>query len=136
MAQLIDSSVLIAMERRGLQIDQIDHISRDPDGFVASITASELLVGVFRSDTAERRENREKFVEDVLRAFTVISFDLEGARRHARLTADLSASGVTIGSHDLIIAATALDLGYSVLTENVRDFDRVPGLVVNRPSWP
>ncbi len=41
-----------------------------------------------------------------------------------------------IALHDLIIAATALANGYGVLTENVRDFIRVPGLEVRQPTWP
>ncbi len=46
------------------------------------------------------------------------------------LTADMTRSGVQIGEHDLQIAATALTLDYAVLTANLRDFSRVPGLRV------
>ena len=40
-----------------------------------------------------------------------------------------------IGAHDLQIAATALAWGYAVLTDNLRDFHRVPGLEVRQPIW-
>jgi predicted nucleic acid-binding protein len=54
------------------------------------------------------------------------------ARRHAQLWADLAAVRLPIGVHDSLIAATALTHGYAVLTENPREFQRVPGLVVRR----
>jgi tRNA(fMet)-specific endonuclease VapC len=40
-----------------------------------------------------------------------------------------------IGLHDIEVAATALTHGYGVLTDNVRDFERVPGLIVRQPVW-
>jgi tRNA(fMet)-specific endonuclease VapC len=136
LAQLIDSSVLIGMERRGLQVEQIGEVTQDSDGAISSITASELLVGVFRSDSPERRQNRETFVQAVIDAFPVVPFEIQAARAHARLSADLLAGGHSVAAHDLMIAATALNLGYAVLTENARDFARVPGLAVERPNWP
>lgn len=56
--------------------------------------------------------------------------DLKAARIRARTAAELAARGLTIGAHDLIIGDTALSNGYAVLTDNVREFGRVPGLEV------
>ena len=134
MAQLIDSSVFIGLERRRVSPDEFFSAYRD-DVALAAVTASELLVGVYRAGAPEQRVRREAAVEDVLAAFPVLSFDLNAARVHARLAAEMSASGQLIGSHDLLIAATALANGYDVLTTNVRDFSRVPGLVVREPDW-
>lgn len=102
---------------------------------LASISAAELLAGIHRADTAERRERREAFVERILEAVPAFPFDVTVARVYADLAENLRASGTTIGTHDLMIAATALAHGYEVLTENVRHFDRVPGLVVHQPDW-
>lgn len=135
MAQLIDSSVFIAFERRGLSLDQLPNVAQDTEAALSSITASELLVGVFRSDSRERREAREAFVEGVLDSFPLVPFEVEAARTHAGLSAQLAATGTKIDAHDLLIAATALAFGYGVLTENQRDFERVPGLVVRQPAW-
>jgi tRNA(fMet)-specific endonuclease VapC len=134
-AELIDSGIIIALERRGLSVDAL--VPPVPDELVAlaSITASELLIGVHRADTLQRRRDREAFVEAVLQRLPILPFDLEVARRHARLWAELAAAGQMIGAHDLIIAATALTHDCAVLTENVRDFERVPGLEVRRPAW-
>ena len=65
----------------------------------------------------------------------VLPFDLLVARVHARVSAQLLDAGRLIGAHDLLIAATALAHGYAVLTQNLRDFRRVPGLDVRQPSW-
>jgi tRNA(fMet)-specific endonuclease VapC len=102
---------------------------------LASITASELLSGIERADSLEHRQRRLAFVETVLSIVPVLPFDLQVAREHARLDAQLRALGQQIGANDLLIAATALSHDMPVLTENLRDFERVPGLVVQRPDW-
>ena len=106
----------------------------DPLG-LASMTASELLTGVHRADTPERRRRRELFVETFLLRLPVLPFDLNAARIHARVWAHLTATGQMISTNDLVIAATALAHGYDVLTDNIRHFERVTGLVVRRPAW-
>lgn len=135
MAFLIDSSVFITMERRGLLIDELALVLPSGSAGMAAITASELLVGVHRADSPVRRVSRRTFVEEVIHEFTVLPFDLAIARGHAQLLAALKAGGRTIGLHDLMIAATAIHLDYAVVTDNRREFDRVPGLVVVQPSW-
>jgi tRNA(fMet)-specific endonuclease VapC len=135
MAQLIDASVFITMERRGQQILDLPAIASDERTGVAAITASELLVGIHRADSPERRLRREAFVEAILERMLILPFDLRVARVHAQVWAQLTAAGQMIGAHDLLVAATALAHGYSVLTDNLQEFHRVPGLVVRRPNW-
>ncbi|HEY1244976.1 MAG TPA: PIN domain-containing protein, partial [Hyphomicrobiaceae bacterium] len=95
---------------------------------LASITASELLHGMWRADSAERRARREALIEAILATIPIVPFDLPVARIHAELWAQLTMTGRMIGAHDLIIAATALTHGYDILSENIREFGRVPGL--------
>lgn len=135
MAVLIDTSVVIAVERRGLPPEDAIAVVGTEDAAMASITASELLIGVHRADSPARRLRREAFVEAILAALPVIAFDLRIARVYAQLSAQLAAAGQPIGAHDLLIAATALADGSAVLTLNMRDFRRVPGLVVRQPDW-
>jgi predicted nucleic acid-binding protein len=136
MAILIDSSVLIGLERRGKDPDELETVTDEESFALASITASEILVGVHRADSSQRRQRRQKWVEDALGRFLVLPLDLSVARLHAQLWAQLSASGAMIGLHDIQVAATALAHDYAVLTDNVRDFERVPGLVVRQPHLP
>ncbi|MDE0029882.1 MAG: PIN domain-containing protein [Deltaproteobacteria bacterium] len=62
--------------------------------------------------------------------FPLLPVDLATARVHAQVWAELARAGKLIGPNDLWIAATALARGLAVATANVREFDRVPGLVV------
>ena len=132
MGALIDSSVLIAAERGTLDLDSVLQDYEDVDFALAAITASELLHGVHRADSDERRSNREAFVETLLSRLPVIAFDLVAARTHARLWAQLAARGVTIGAHDLLIAATAIARGLDVVTRDERSFSRIQGLSLIR----
>ena len=134
MAQLIDATVFITLERRGE--DPLARITTTDEAVgIAAITASELLTGVHRANSPERRLRRETFVERILEKVPVLFFDLTVARIHAQVWAQLAATGQLIGVHDLMVAATALTYGYSVLTDNVDEFQRVPGLVVRQPTW-
>jgi tRNA(fMet)-specific endonuclease VapC len=135
MALLIDSTVLIGLERRGRDSAEFPTVIADEDLAIAAITASEILFGVHRADSPQRRTKREAWVEDALARFPFVAFDIEAAQQYAKLWAELSASGSMIGLHDLQAAATALAHGYGVLTENVRDFGRVPSLIVRQPAW-
>jgi len=136
MAQLVDTNVFIAIERRGDTPAALTSLGRDEPLAIASVTASELLFGVHRANTSERRTRRETFVEAILAAFPVLPFDLLAARTHARIWAYLATTGQLIGERDLMIAAIALTHGYDVLTDNVGEFARIPGLNVRRPTWP
>jgi tRNA(fMet)-specific endonuclease VapC len=60
----------------------------------------------------------------------VLEFTVAAARVHAEIHAELAKKGQMIGAHDLIIAATACCHDLSMLTDNVQEFSRVPGLRV------
>lgn len=136
MALIVDSTVLIGMERRGLGFTDIARIGPNESTAIASITASELLIGVMRSVPSPKTTARAAFVEAICQRLPVLPFDLAAARVHARLWADLAATGTPIGPHDMLIAATALSNGYAILTDNIGEFQGVPRLVVIQPTWP
>src|SRR5215216_4374473 len=96
------------------------------------MTASELLHGVHRQNSAVTRTRAERFVETVLASFPIVDFDLDVARVHARLDAELSAAGSAVGDADLIIAATAVWLDYRIATRDLRSFPKIQGLDVVR----
>lgn len=128
MGTLIDSSILVAAERRTLDLDAaMAGYAEDPVG-IAAITASELLHGVHRAVTAAQRQRREAFVERLLAVLPIFPFDLVTARIHASLWASLAAKGASVGSHDLLIGATAIAVGYRVATRDRRSFGKIPGL--------
>jgi predicted nucleic acid-binding protein len=128
MGLLLDSNVLIRAERRRVPADW-SAWHAEGSAYLAAISASELLTGVHRADTDARRVQRAAFVEAILAAVPVLPFDLETARVYAQLLAALP-RGATVGAHDILIAATAAQHGLAVLTANVREFSRIPGIRV------
>ena len=130
MGQVIDSSIFIAAERKKLDLDEMLKRTADEPTVIAAITASELLHGVYRAAKSDQRTRRQALIEHYLAGLSIIPFDLVVARMHASIWAKLSAKGTNVGAHDLMIAATAISLGFRVVTRNVKDFSRIPGLSV------
>lgn len=130
MGLLIDSSVLIAVERGRLDLARLLPAAGSEEVAVSAVTASELLHGVHRASDSLRRLRRERFVEAILAGLLVLPFDLAAARVHASLAADLARAGTPVGAHDLQIAATAIAVGYRIATSDGRSFPRIPGVEV------
>lgn len=127
MAMILDTSALIPLEKTHAtgQSTLLDD-GRD-DLFIATVTLSELLVGALRSDV-RRRPVRQAFVDHVLQRTVVLAFDQAIAVTHASLVASLRSSGLTIGAHDMIIAATSIYHGLEVMTLDHRSFPLIPGV--------
>jgi len=96
MATLIDASVLIAAERKQLDLDALLDKHGGEPVMMSAITASELLHGVHRGVKPDQRTRREVLVERLLASLPVLAFDLVAARVHARIWAQLAARGVTV----------------------------------------
>jgi tRNA(fMet)-specific endonuclease VapC len=129
-AALVDTSVFIAAERGTLDLQRLQQSRQE---FVmAAITASELLHGVHRVRGSGRKARAEAYVEALLNRIPVVPFDLACARAHGRIGAALARRGVTVGSHDLLIGATALALGLAILTLDRRGFAKIPDLEVEQ----
>jgi tRNA(fMet)-specific endonuclease VapC len=132
MGVIFDSSVLVYVERNLQQVEKIiAGMENEPFG-ISVITVSELLHGVHRADSEKRRLKREAFVEKVIEIFPIYPFDLAASRIYARVWANLATKGVTIGSHDLMIGAICISLGFSVVTLDFRDFQKIPGIKIER----
>jgi predicted nucleic acid-binding protein len=126
---MVDTNVFIRYEKSGLPMD-FSSWESSQGVYISVVVASELLMGVHRANASKRRERRLEFVETILSGVGVLDYTIAVARRHAEIYADLAHKGQMIGAHDLIIAATALYHGFSLLTENSAEFSRVPGLRV------
>lgn len=130
MGLVVDTSVFIQFERSKERPSKLLESVGDAQVFMAAITASELLHGVHRANSAVRRGRRSRFVESILDLVPTLPFDLEIARIHSRIWADLASRGEMIGAHDLLIAATALAHEHKVVTGSAREFGRVEGLTL------
>ena len=126
MGLVIDTDVWVLAEKspHSLNLAKWGHYG---GAFMSSITASELLVGVERANTAHRKALRAAFVENLLSHIPVLEFSLPVARTHARMLAALP-KNVTATAHDALIAATAIHFGFHLLTRNISDFKIFTGL--------
>ena len=133
MGLILDSSVVIAAERRGDTVEQlIDNIVKatgDQEAALSAIGLTELIHGIYRAQTAEIRR-REAFIQDLLAVLTVYPYTKETALLAGKIDGEQQSRGVVIPFGDLLIGATALMVGYRVLTVNLRDFHRIPSLRV------
>lgn len=133
MGALIDASVLIEHERGRLDLEDRLAGREDEEFFVSVITASELLHGVHRATEPSMRARRSAWVEAILERFPILPVDVSSARVHARLWAELARDGALIGPNDLWLSAQAVAHGLTMVTHNLREFERVPGLALH--SW-
>lgn len=96
---------------------------------IAAISVAELRVGVELSE-GRSRTRRQAFVDDVVAAIPVLSYDLDVAAAHAELLVAVRRKGVPRGAHDLIIAATARAANRTVVTADTTAFRDLPDVSV------
>jgi tRNA(fMet)-specific endonuclease VapC len=136
MGLILDSSVVIAAERRGETVEQflqrVITTTGDQDAALSAIGLTELVHGIYRAETPERRVRRESFISELVADVAVYPYTKETALLAGKLDGEQQSTGVVIPFADLLIGATALLLGYKVLTENLRHFQNIPGLSVIR----
>ena len=128
MGVILDSSEIIALERNRGAVESLVAGREDEPFGISVVTVAELLHGVERADTEARKIRRQAFVEKVIELFPVFPFDMGVARIYAKIWASLVQRSFTVGAHDLIIAATAISMDYTVITSNRRDFEKIEGL--------
>lgn len=136
MGVVLDSSVLIAAEREGKNprqvIEEIAAKLGDTEATLSAVTVTELAHGIERADSAMRRTTREFFLQELLSVISVEPVTTPIAIRAGRIDGSLHAKGLRVALADLLIGATALELGYSVVTHNVRHFEMIPNLEVKQ----
>jgi predicted nucleic acid-binding protein len=99
--------------------------------FTSAITVGEMLYGALRSD--RKADLLARLATEVWPRLQVLSFDSTAAAEYARIRFDLEVSGTPLAEPDLRIAAIAVSRRMTLVTGNVRHFERVPGLAVE--NW-
>jgi tRNA(fMet)-specific endonuclease VapC len=131
---ILDSSVVIEGERQHLNVaqflKQIAQTIGEREAALSSITVAELVHGIYRADTKERRARRRAFLDDLKAAVPVYPITDSTAELVGKLSGESAAKGVTIPFDDLLIGACALERGYGVETRNQRHFQKIPGLTL------
>jgi predicted nucleic acid-binding protein len=136
MGLILDSSIVIDAERRGetveRMIERVVAVAGDQEAALSAVGLTELMHGLYRAKTPAVRLRRQSFLDEVLADLTVYPYTRETALLAGKLDGEQQNKGVVIPFADLLIGATALTLGFSVMTANMRHFQKVPGLSVVR----
>jgi tRNA(fMet)-specific endonuclease VapC len=125
MRYLLDTNIVIALSKQVQPV--MDRLGRclASDLVLSSIVLAEIEYGIAKS--ARQAHNRQVF-DSLLRGFPVFNFELSATRHYGPLRAELERRGQLIGPYDLMIAAHALALDVTLVTDNSNEFSRVAGL--------
>ncbi len=97
---------------------------------ISAITLSELRYGAAKS---AHHEKNSKALDEFIIPLEVASFDEDAAHVYGDIRANLEKAGMPIGAMDMLIAAHAISLGIPLVTNNIREFARIPSL--NIVDW-
>ena len=128
---MLDTNICIALIKdrpESLKIRMVD-LTRDQLA-VSSIVIAELWYGVALS---EKTKQNEAALKDFLKYVTVLDWPSEASPSYGNLRASLRKKGTPIGAMDLLIASHALFLKATLVTDNLREFQRVQGLKIE--NW-
>jgi tRNA(fMet)-specific endonuclease VapC len=131
---LLDTDILSNLMKRSPSPILIVKLASVPveQQFTSSITLGELVYGAHRLE-ARTDALLERLEKTLLPNLPILPFDADAAYQYGEVRAQLERQGTPIGEADLRIAAIALAHGFTVVTGNVRHFQRVPGLSVE--NW-
>lgn len=122
---LLDTNICIyIINRKPPEVfHHFDHLKAGQVG-ISSVTTAELHFGIDKSQSERNRAALDKFLVPL----EIFAFDENASRCYGKLRAHLEKQGTLIGSMDMMIGAHALALGVILVTNNTREFARVPGL--------
>lgn len=108
-----------------------DRLDRNAESLaISSVVLSELYFG---AENSARPEQNHRVLESFAARLVVLPFDTPAAFHSGRVRAELRRSGQSIGAYDLMIAGHARSAGLALVTNNAREFGRVPGLLLE--NW-
>ena len=126
MRYMLDTSICIyAIKHKPEQVFMRLQEHDPIDICISSVTYAELVHGVEKSKAIEK--NRVALAL-LLANIEIMNFDSLAAESYGKIRADLEKAGTPIGPLDMMIAGHAMALGYTVVTNNTKEFERVKGL--------
>ncbi len=131
MRYMLDTNIIIyAKNERPEIVSKRFRKYKPGDLCISSITMAELEYGICNSLKPE--QNRLALLT-FLSNIDIVNFDADAARSYGQIRFDLKSKGQLIGANDMLIAAHARSLGYTLITNNTREFERVEGLLLD--NW-
>ena len=131
MRYLLDTNICIyiAKQKPRAVLARFERM-RPGDVGMSVITYLELLYGAWKS---ERKDENVALIQELERLIPVLPLDAIAGRHFGRVRADLERKGSSIGAYDLLIAAHAMSLGLTLVTNNAREFRRIAELTLE--NW-
>jgi predicted nucleic acid-binding protein len=137
---LLDSTFLIEAERQGLTaraaLQEVRILVPEGSLAISAISIMEMAHGESRADSPNRAFKRERFLTELMSILDICPITSSIARRAGRLDGALAKVGENLAFPDILIGVTALELSYSIITRNLRHFQRIPGLTVVQHGTP
>jgi predicted nucleic acid-binding protein len=131
---VLDSSVVIVAERKNLSVPQLVEAIQTAHGEIdlslSPITVAELVHGIYRARTPEASQRRREYIEELVNLVPLHPVTLQTGYLVGQIEGQEAAKGNVLPFNDLPIAAAAIEQGYAVLPENLRHFEKVPGVRV------
>ena len=122
---LLDTNIVIyVLKRRPKEVLDVFNINASRMA-ISSITLSELLYGAEKSQNIDK--NLEA-IEEFISHLDVLPYDAKASQHYGQIKAALDKKGEIIGENDIHIAAHAISQGLILVTNNLREFKRVPNL--------
>jgi tRNA(fMet)-specific endonuclease VapC len=127
---LLDTNIVIyVLKRRPVEVLEIFNTNASRMA-ISSITLSELIYGAEKSINIDK--NLEA-IEEFISHLEVLSYDAKASQHYGQIKAALEKKGEVIGENDIHIAAHAISQGLILVTNNLREFKRVPNLALE--NW-
>ena len=131
MRYMLDTNICIyAIKHKPEKVFQRLQETEPENVCISSVTYAELVHGVEKSVAVEKNRIALSLL---LSNIEIVSFDVNAANEYGVIRADLEKKGTPIGPLDMMIAGHAISLGYTVVTNNIREFSRVKGLKIE--NW-
>jgi tRNA(fMet)-specific endonuclease VapC len=135
MGLIFDTSELILAERQGRSVSALlSSYDRQQAVGISAVTVAEMRHGIRRAKELRQSALRKAFLDDVLAACQVYPLTVPVAIRVGDLDAEQAMIGERLDLADLIIVGTTLELGFTLVTRDLRHFPKIPALRIFQPS--
>jgi predicted nucleic acid-binding protein len=126
---ILDSSVIIAAERKRQTVEDllvfVGQTFGEIEIAISAVTLAELVHGVVRANTSERRENRRAFIDELKKHVPVHPITDSTAEIAGQIGGEQAAKGITLPADDLLIGASAIEQGYAAAARKTSHFQKI-----------
>jgi tRNA(fMet)-specific endonuclease VapC len=128
---LLDTNICIyIIKRKPVEVFEKFQTLKLSDIGISSITIAELEYGAYKS---QRQSQNRAALHQFLMPLEILPFDQSATQTYGQIRAELERQGIVVGAMDLLIASQAISQSLVLVTNNVRELSRIPGLILE--NW-